>query len=247
MIAGLILLLIGLVWLFLGLIPAPTGWPRRCGKGLIGLLWIALGMMLISNSAHASMPASPHTITALHVPDVSARYRLLVEQAAVDEWGVDASPARLAAQLHQESSWNAQAHSAVGAQGLAQFMPATGQWLARQFPELGAFDPWDPAWSARAAAVYDHWLLTRNPGHGACSNWAFAFSAYNGGERALQREQALAAKHGRASDRWFGNVASVRWRSPAAWRENRGYVRRILVVLEPAYIEAGWSGQAVCT
>lgn len=184
---------------------------------------------------------------AVRVPDVDARLRLLVEQAAADEWGVNASPARLAAQLHQESSWDPRAHSAAGAEGLAQMMPATGRWLAQQFPSLGAFDPWDPAWSARAAAVYDHWLLIRNPGAGACSSWAFALSAYNGGETMLHREQGLASAHGRADSRWFGNTDGYRARSLAAWRENRDYVRRILLVLEPAYIAAGWSGQVVCS
>lgn len=243
---ALILLLLGVSLIWNATTRRLIGVPVGGWQVPAGLVTFVLGLLVLSQSALA-MTATRATSVSVHVTDVSARYRLLVEQAAVDEWGVEASPARLAAQLHQESSWNAQARSAVGAQGLAQFMPSTGRWLARQFPELGAYDPWDPAWSARAAAVYDHWLLTRNPGHGACSNWAFAFSAYNGGELALHREQALATKHGRAADRWFGNVADVRWRSPAAWRENRGYVRRILVVLEPAYIEAGWSGQAVCT
>lgn len=203
-----------------------------------GALSILAAAVLFACSAHAQ---------TVRVPDVNAHLRLLVEQTASDEWGVDASPARLAAQLHQESRWDAHAKSGAGAEGLAQIMPATGRWLAQKFPELGAFDPWDPAWSIRAAAVYDHWLLTRNPGAGACSSWAFALSAYNGGETMLHREQALSHTHGHASDRWFHNVADYRVRSLPAWRENRAYVQRILCVLEPAYIDAGWSGQAVCT
>lgn len=183
----------------------------------------------------------------VHVPDVDARVRLQVQQAVADEWGIDGSPALLAAQLHQESGWDAHARSAVGAEGLAQMMPATGRWLAQKFPQLGAWDPWDPAWSARAAAVYDHWLLTRNRGSGTCSSWAFALSAYNGGETLLHREQSIADKHGRQPGRWFGNTADFRARSLAAWKQNRGYVRRILLVLEPAYIRAGWSGTAVCS
>jgi hypothetical protein len=182
----------------------------------------------------------------VRVPDVDARLRLLVEQAAADEWGVDASPARLAAQLHQESSWNPKAQSSVGAEGLAQIMPATGKWLAQQFPQIGTYDPWDAAWSARAAAVYDHWLLQRNQGAGACSSWAFAFSAYNGGETLLHREQTIAAQHGKNAKRWFDNTANYSARSRPNWQQNRDYVRRILIVLEPAYIKAGWSGTAVC-
>lgn len=213
--------------------------PYRCVQALLYLLLAVLfGVMASSATVHAS---------TVHVPDVDARMRLLVEQAAADEWGVDASPARLAAQLHQESAWNAHARSASGAEGLAQFMPATGRWLAQAFPRVGAYDPWDPAWSARAAAVYDHWLLVRNPGANQCSSWAFAFSAYNGGESLLRREQSLAKAHGQQPGRWFGNTADYRARSPAAWQQNRGYVRRILLVLEPAYIAAGWAGEAVCS
>jgi len=119
--------------------------------------------------------------------------------------------------------------------------------MAEAFPDrLGSFDPWDPQQAALAAAVYDAWLAQRNPGAGQCSTWSFALSAYNGGEGNLRREQALAVKAGRDRRRWAGNVADMRSRSTAAWRENRAYVRRILTVLEPAYIDAGWAGQAVC-
>lgn len=200
---------------------------------LLGLICADLGTSL----------ANAQTV---QVPDVDARMRLQVEQTVADIWGVDASPARLAAQLHQESAWNPKAHSAVGAEGLAQIMPTTGKWLAQQFPEIGAYDPWDAAWSMRAAAVYDHWLLTRNPGTGQCSSWAFAFSAYNGGEGLLHREQTLAEQHGKDPDRWFGNTANYSARTQANWQQNRDYVHRILIVLEPSYIKAGWSGTAVC-
>jgi len=39
-----------------------------------------------------------------------------------------------------------------------------------------------------------------------------------------------------------------RWRSRgiAAHRENTAYPRRILLTLEPAYLAAGWPGEAVC-
>lgn len=240
MLLGLILIVIGCWWWVDNWIhnnyflPVPS-WQKI---GPYVLLVAGMLCMLL-----ASSPAAAQSVT---VPDVDARLRLLVEQSAADEWGVDASPARLAAQLHQESAWNPNARSSVGAEGLAQMMPATGQWLAKQFPEIGAYDPWDPAWSARAAAVYDHWLLTRNPGTGECSSWAFAFSAYNGGETMLHREQTLADQHGHDGQRWFGNTANYRARSLAAWQQNRDYVHRILVLLEPAYIHAGWSGTAVC-
>jgi len=211
--------------------------PHAPYRTVRAVIYLMLGLMAWSNVSHAA---------TVRVPDVDARIRLQVEQAVADEWGVDGSPALLAAQLHQESGWDAHARSPSGAEGLAQVMPATGRWLAKTFPQLGDYDPWDPAWSARAAAVYDHWLLKRNPGLGECSSWAFALSAYNGGEGLLHREQALASAHGRKAALWFGNTADYRARSLAAWQQNRDYVHRILIVLEPAYIANGWSGRAVC-
>lgn len=221
-------------------------------------VWVAIVALLVgliltvaaisSADAHGTAvelttPAPPAAAARVRVPAVAARYRHQVESVAADVFGVDASAARLAAQLHQESAWRPSARSAAGAEGLAQFMPATGRWLAKKFrAQLGPYDPWDPEWSVRAAAVYDHYLAERNPGADACATWAFALSAYNGGERALHAEQHAADD----GTRWFGHTARERARSTANWRQNRGYVRRILTVLEPAYIDAGWSGQAVC-
>lgn len=209
---------------------------------LVGLL-VNVGASA-SSSVHNTLAAE---IAAVRVPEVNAVQRRYVEQAAEEVWGVDASPARLAAQIHQESHWRAKARSSVGAEGWAQFMPATARWIARQFPDrLGDFDPWDPRQAALAAAIYDHWLFQLNQGDTACARWAFTLSAYNGGEAALQHEQARAERAGANPRLWFWNVASYRGRSMAAWRQNRGYVRQILKVLEPAYIDAGWAGTAVC-
>lgn len=250
MIGGFLLLVIGLLVMAEATIPAPLAadWQARRLRGFTGLACCALAILILSMAASARAPAgavpSPATAPHVVVPEASAMYRRWVEQAVAEEWGVDGSPARLAAQLHQESSWNPKARSAAGAEGLAQFMPSTARWIAQQFPRrLGDFDPWDPQQAALAAAVYDAWLVKRNQGATACSTWAFALSAYNGGERALRREQALA---GHGAGRWFGAVDGKRSRSVSAWRQNRDYVRRILTVLEPAYIDAGWSGEAVC-
>ena len=217
---------------------------------LIGLVMAALGvaLMLWPATRLSAEPVRPAVDAAavdrVQIPLASARWRHQAEQVAADLFGVDASAARLAAQIHQESAWRPDANSWAGAEGMAQFMPATGRWLAQKFPSLGTYDPWDPEWSLRAAATYDKWLLARNQGRNACASWAFALSAYNGGETRLKRERRAAADPGL----WFGaqGAAMHRARGLSAWRENRGYVRRILLVLEPAYLAAGWGGQAVC-
>ncbi|MGB3749436.1 MAG: transglycosylase SLT domain-containing protein [Rhodanobacter sp.] len=200
-----------------------------------------IGLAVLLGSAGAAQ-----AVTAVHIPDASVRYRLQLERAAGAQWGLDAPVARVAAQIHQESAWNPSAASAY-AQGLSQFTPATAAWLPTVCPSVGAADPWDAGWSIRAAICYDAWLLDRAPGATPCDRWAMTLSAYNGGEGARDRERRLAtAAHTNAAV-WFGAVDAQRSRSAANWRENRHYVRRILLVLEPAYIAAGWPGSAVCS
>lgn len=249
MIGALLLLLIGASLIYdavvrrvVGFMPPPR-WQNPVGIGMC-----ILALILMATVAEATPTKSAATHASVTVPEVNTMYRRYVEQAAAEEWGVDGSPARLAAQIHQESSWNPKAHSPVGAEGLAQFMPSTGRWIADTFPDkLGQFDPWDPQQAALAAAVYDAWLVKRNQGSTTCDSWAFGLSAYNGGEKRLHQEMQLAERHGLDAGTWFGSVSGQRSRGEAAWRENRGYVRRILLVLEPAYVDAGWSGKAVCT
>lgn len=252
-IIGIVLLAFGAYQLCEVLLPPPH--KIRYPRVVIGFVRVLCGAALVVvGTARANAralttyttPAPPAAAARVRVPASAALYRHQVEQIAGDVFGVDASAARLAAQIHQESLWRPDARSGVGAQGMAQFMPATGKWLAKKFhAKLGAYDPWDSGWSIRAAAVYDDYLLARNAdAASACAHWAFALSAYNGGERALHAEQRAA---GAAGNRWFAATATHRARSRSAWQQNRDYVRRILTVLEPAYIDAGWSGQAVCT
>lgn len=58
----------------------------------------------------------------------------------------------LKAQCYQESRLNPFAVSPVGAQGICQFMPNTWRDMAKKHQELN--NPWLPALSIRAAALY---------------------------------------------------------------------------------------------
>lgn len=203
---------------------------------------MAVGAAILLFAASLDHMAQAGDVT---IPPASVRYRLALERAAGAQFGVAAPIARLAAQIHQESAWNPRAASCC-AEGMAQFTPATAAWLPRVCPDVGPPDPWDPAWAMRAMVCYDAWLLARAPGADACAHWAMTLSAYNGGERARNRERHLAERAGADPDRWFHNVATFRSRRLSAWRENRHYVRRVLLVIEPAYIAAGWPGKAVC-
>jgi len=130
-------------------------------------------------------------------------------------------------------------------------MPATARWMEDHFMrELGAFDPWNPFQAIHAAALYDRWLYERvQPfGHARlseCSRWAFALRAYNGGEAWLLRERGLTLAHRDNPNDWR-QVERWRSRGVAPHRENTAYPKRILLILEPAYIAAGWPGEAVC-
>lgn len=210
---------------------------RNLSAFLLGVLMLAL---LALRTEAAAAPA---------VPQVAVTYRLAIEREAVRNFGLAAPVARLAAQVHQESSWNPRAASPY-AQGLTQFTPATARWLPTVCPAVGPPDPWDPQWSLRAQACYMAWLHDRVQPLAAaelsdCSRWVFTLRKYNGGERMLDRERQAALRAGADADDWQA-VEPYRVRAQWAHRENTGYPRRILLRLEPAYLAAGWAGQAVC-
>lgn len=172
------------------------------------------------------------------VPQAAQQYRALLVRTAHAVWGLDAPVAVFAAQIHQESAWNAQAISRVGAQGLAQFMPATATWIAGVDPALAARQPFSPAWALRALVTYDRWLYERTPARYAPRDrmWV-ALRGYNGG---LGHWQAEAAASGAARPtRVQVDAACGRAkRAPVHCRENLDYPHRILVVIQPRY--AAW-------
>ena len=59
---------------------------------------------------------------AERIPAAALRYRSEIIRAARVEGGLSAPVAVFAAQLEQESGWNPEARSVVGASGLGQFM-----------------------------------------------------------------------------------------------------------------------------
>ena len=209
---------------------------------IVGALIVLALLVLLATESRAATSASDAQV---RIPSASVRYRLHVEREASLQWGLGAPVARIAAQLHQESAWRADAQSPY-AQGLAQFTPATAAWLPGICPEVGEPDPWDAGWSIRAAVCYDAYLHAAVRGADECERWAMTLSAYNGGLGWVRRDVALAAARGADPLRWFDHVELHTARAKWARIENRDYPRRILRVLEPAYIAAGWSGEAAC-
>ena len=210
-------------------------------------LGLLIGAVIAATPVAAPIAAPAAKVERVSIPEHSARYRMAIEREAGAVFGLDASPARIAAQIHQESRFKPTAKSPY-AEGLAQFTPATAEWIAKVFPEdCGEADPWDENWAIRCAVRYDRYLITRvQPTASDCDAWAMTLSAYNGGLGWVKRDRRLASASGADSLKWFGHVELHSGRSAAARSENRTYVRRILTVLEHAYIDAGWPGEAVC-
>lgn len=174
--------------------------------------------------------------SAAQPPAASLQYRDDVIRNARLYWGLSAPVADFAAQLHQESGWRTDAVSPAGAQGMAQFMPATSDWISQLMPDLNHREPFNPAWAIRALVSYDYWLWQRISAADGCERMAMTLSGYNGGLGWVQRDKRLAIQQGLDSTRWFGHVATVNaGRSTASWRENRHYPQRILHELAPRY------------
>jgi soluble lytic murein transglycosylase-like protein len=195
-------------------------------------------------SAAAVLAASWAISAQAQIPQEANRWKRELTRQARVVWGLDAPVATFAAQIHQESTWNADAKSHVGARGMAQFMPKTADWIAEEFPEeLGFNQPQNPIWAIRALVRYDRWIWDRVTAVNACERMAKVLSAYNGGLRMLERETERGVGLKLNPERWFGNIEAVTGvRADWAWTENRGYVNRILLVLEPRYAGAGWGG-----
>ena len=199
------------------------------------LVLLAAGLLCLREAAAADIPQG----ALKHLADLTRNARVV--------WGLDAPVATFASQVHAESRWRPDAVSPVGAQGIAQFMPTTADWIAQAYPALAERQPFNPGWGLRALVTYDRHLWDRIKAATPCERMAMTLSAYNGGLGWVWRDQKLADSKGADSARWFDQVEQFNaGRHAAAFRENRGYPRVILLTFEPRYAAAGW-GQGSCT
>lgn len=126
------------------------------------------------------------------------------------------------AQMYQESRFDPEAVSWVGARGLMQVMPRTGR-------ELGLKPLDDPETGIHAGTRYMDWLRDRFPEHLPVDErtW-FSLAAYNAGIGHVRDARRLARQKGWDPDRWFGHVdqAMLLLSQPEYHRNARhGYVR----------------------
>lgn len=177
---------------------------------------------------------------AAEPPRASLQWRNELIRTAREVWGLNAPIADFAGQIHHESGWDPNARSSVGAQGMAQFMPATAKWMSQLYPELHENRPFNPGWALRALVQYDLQLWKSLTAKDRCQQMAFTLSAYNGGLGWVNRDKKLAKEKGLDSSIWFGHVEQVNaGRSTANWRENRHYPRMILYQHASRYLQWG--------
>ena len=117
-------------------------------------------------------PALPGVPGLVNAPVPPEQIDALVQQNAA-AWQVD--PALIKAVIANESGFNANATSSVGAQGLMQLMPATAAGL-------GVRDAYDPAQNVAGGARYLRGLLDRFGG-----DKRLAVAAYNAGPGAVEK------------------------------------------------------------
>ena len=148
-----------------------------------------------------------------------------VKRAGVQEWRP-----WLYGQVQQESAWNCDAVSRVGATGCSQFMPGTwGDVAPSTDPSCAGIPPTNPPCAFRGQIAYmiqvRRWV----------GSWASeidliaaSLAGYNGGAGWIRRERRQCEQDPRCSpSRWWGHVERHCIRSTANCRENREYPVRI--------------------
>ena len=127
-------------------------------------------------------------VGALYGADLleGARYKLeyrdLIERYSAEQ---SLDPALVASMIYNESRFNPSAVSRIGARGLMQIMPETGEWLAGKFGEAADYAP-DRLFDANTNLRYGCWylgfLMRRYDGDMRCSS-----SAYHAGQGTVDK------------------------------------------------------------
>jgi soluble lytic murein transglycosylase-like protein len=209
---------------------------RPLQRAALAILWLhaAFVVLIVASCTYGN------TAHAQPIPREAQRYQLTLKREAQLAWGIQAPVATFAAQVHQESRWRLNARSPVGAEGLAQFMPATANWIGGLYPSLADRAPTNPTWALRALVTYDKWLADRIRADDECQDMAFALSAYNGGLGWVYKRQKLSDQPGLC----LGATCQINpGITAASQQENQHYPELILRRYEPLY--ASW-GNGAC-
>lgn len=132
----------------------------------------------------------------------------------------------LKAQLIAESALNPLARSAAGAQGIAQFMPATWTEVAAKLRLPADASPFDPAAAIKACACYMSSLLNGwSAPRPEIDRYCLALASYNAGAGSLLKAQKQAG----GNNAYCAIIAALpQVTGPANAKQTRDYVVRIL-------------------
>lgn len=138
-------------------------------------------------------------------------------------WGPD--PALSLSIARQESNFDREAASPVGARGMMQLMPATAQAVARQInvPYEPTALSTDARLNVRLGSAYLHMLLDRFGG-----TLPFAIAAYNAGPRRVGEWRAMAEPVARPRQTNDNEPDMVDWIESIPFDETRNYVQRVI-------------------
>jgi|GEM_PF-1852671 len=152
------------------------------GTGFAGAMLVGgiLGTHVGVASAHTARQHAPLTRSVVNVEtapmsfttatNANVSYQDIARQAAT-YYGI--SPNLYVRQIQQESGFNPNAVSPAGAEGIAQFMPATAASMG--------VNPWNPT-----SALYGGARLMSQLNHQFGGNYAQALAGYNAGPGAVQ-------------------------------------------------------------
>ncbi len=145
-------------------------------------------MKMLASSSYSSISGSQLSPYDKHIKDAAAKIGW--------DWRL------LAAVVYQESKFNPEAESWMGASGLMQLMPETAEIF-------GAADPMDPRQSIMAGASYLQWLdkFWADEVPDPDERKKFVLASYNVGQGHVLDGRKLARKHGRDPQVWEDNVA----------------------------------------
>ena len=123
-------------------------------------------------------------------------------------------PAVIFALIRRESAFNAKVQSPVGARGLMQIMPKTGQQIAKELKQKwrGKSTLLNPTTNVKFGAYYYKKLLNRFDGH-----YALAAAAYNAGPHRVKRWRQI--ENTLPADIWVEMIP---------FKETRAYVSAVL-------------------
>lgn len=141
-------------------------------------------------------------------PAPAPNYQAIAAQAA-GKYGIN--PNIFLSQIKQESGFNPNARSGAGAQGIAQFMPATAAGMG--------VDPWNPRQALFGAAKMDAENIAKY------GNWQRALSAYNSGKPDVYTDPSFAGGQtydyvrtimAGAKDKSYASAIAQGWKSGSA-------------------------------